>query len=693
MDLSLPIVQPVPVFTIVLFVIFFAPLLFNKIKIPGIIGLIVAGILLGPKGFYILENDTALKLFGKVGLLYIMFLAGLEIDLKEFKKNSNKSLVFGALTFAIPMILGYAASYYFLYEYLDISITGVAFSDKIVEASILLASMFASHTLLVYPIVSRYGLLKNESVTVAVGGTIITDTLALLVLTVMISSTAGSLDSNFWLRLGVSLVLYSAIVFIIFPWISRWFFRKVESEGVYQYIYTLAIVFSSAMLAEAAGIEAIIGAFSAGLALNRLVPHSSALMNRIEFIGNALFIPFFLISVGMLVDYRVLFSGTEALIIAAVMIVVANVAKFAAAYITQKIYGYNANQRNIIFGLSNAQAAATLAAVLIAYDIGLLNDAVLNGTILMILVTCLISSLVAERASKKQATLEATEVVKIPESPEKIMVPISNPENVDRLIDFAILIYEPKTRQPIYPLAIIKDDSDVEEQLIVSKKMLDKVMIQGAASNISMQMISRVDLNFAGGIVRAAKELSITDLVLGWNGKITTAEFVFGSVLDQILMQTNKSVYVTKIIHPVSTIKKIILAVPPDAHLEYGFDHWIRNIKRLAKQTSADIKCMAPKDLQAVLRNKINVLKPSVGISFKDFEDWEDFLDLSREMNQDDLFVVVKARADGPSYNKSFDKIPKFLARYFEHISFVVIYPEQREVGITVQQALSKSIL
>lgn len=693
MNYSLPIVEPVPVFTIVLFVIFFAPLLFNKIRIPGIIGLIVSGILLGPKGFYILENDTALKLFGKVGLLYIMFLAGLEIDLKEFRKNSNKSLVFGGLTFAIPMILGIVAAYYFLFIYLGISITGDAFNDKIVEASILLASMFASHTLLAYPIVSRYGLLKNEAVTVAVGGTIITDTLALLVLTIMISSTSGSLDSTFWIRLGISLVLYSAIVFIVFPWISRWFFRKVESEGVYQYIYTLAIVFSSAMLAEAAGIEAIIGAFSAGLALNRLIPHNSALMNRIEFIGNALFIPFFLISVGMLVDYRVLFSGTDALIIAAVMIVIANAAKFAAAYLTQKIFGYNKNQRDIIFGLSNAQAAATLAAVLIAYDIGLLNAAVLNGTILMILFTCLISSIVAERASKKQASLEATEVVKIPEFTEKIMVPISNPVNVDKLIDFAILIYEPKTREPIYPLAIVKDDTDVEEQLVVTKKMLDKVLIQGAASNINMQMISRVDLNIAGGIVRAAKELSITDLVLGWNGKITTAEFVFGSVLDQILLQTNKSVYVTKIIHPVSTIRKIILAVPPEAHLEFGFDHWIRNIKRLAKQTSSDIKCMAPKDLHTILSNKINIQKPSVDIQFSDFEDWDDFLVLSREMNQDDLFVVVKARSDGPSYNKSFDKIPKFLAKYFEHISFVVIYPEQREVGITVQQALSKSMI
>jgi len=688
LDLSTPFKDPVVVFTIVLMVIFFAPLLLKKISVPGIIGLILAGAILGPKGFYILENDSSIKLFGKVGLLYIMFLAGLEIDLKEFKKKIGKSIVFGSLTFLIPMALGIGLAFYFVIGFLGIPLTQEEYTHLALPASILLASMFASHTLLAYPIVSRFGLLKNEVTTVTVGGTIITDTAALLVLAVIVSSTNGELDQSFWITLGVSLVIYCGIVFGIFPLVARWFFRYVESEGVYQYIFTLAIVFLAAMLAELAGIEAIIGAFCAGLALNRLIPHSSALMNRIEFVGNALFIPFFLISVGMLVDYRVLFEGPQALIVAAVMIFAANFSKFAAAFITQKIFGYNKHERNLMFGLSNAQAAATLAVVIIAFDIGIFNSNVLNGTILMILVTCLVSSFVTEKAAKKMAEVEAQKEVELPVVNDRIMIPLANPENMGKLMDFAILLKDTKSKEPLIPLAIVKDDKEAQTQLVLAQRMLEKAMTHAAGSDTQVNIVARVDLNIAGGIIRAAKELFVTDLVIGWNGKASAQNYIFGSILDHVLGHTDITVYVSKIIHPIHTIKKIILAIPPNAHLEQGFQHWIQTVKRIAKQTGASIHGIAPKEIHEIVTKKFSKVSPNIDIKLKPFDEWEDFLILSKDITTNDLFFVIKSRPGAISYDKSFDKIPNYLIKYFGEVSFVVIYAEQKHVDVPPQHKM-----
>ncbi|MGL5732096.1 MAG: cation:proton antiporter, partial [Bacteroidales bacterium] len=353
-DFTLPIANPVLKFLIILSIILFAPLLLNKLRIPHILGLIIAGAIVGPNGFNLILRDSSIILSGTAGLLYIMFLAGLEIDLTEFKKNSSKSLVFGLFTFLIPMTLGTLSGLYILnYSWMT---------------SILLASMFASHTLIAYPIVNKLGVIRNRAVTVTVGGTMITDTLALLVLAVIVGMTQGVVDTYFWIKLSVSILIFGVVVLFVFPIIARFFF-KTFSDSVSQYIFVLFMVFLGAVFAELAGIEAIIGAFLAGLALNRLIPHSSPLMNRVEFIGNAIFIPFFLIGVGMLIDYRVFISDTKTLFVALVMTVVATVSKYLAAYAAQKTFGYTKNERSLIFGLSNAQAAATLAAVLVGYNV------------------------------------------------------------------------------------------------------------------------------------------------------------------------------------------------------------------------------------------------------------------------------------------------------------------------------------
>ena len=397
-NLALPITDPTWVFFLVLIIILFAPMILGRLHIPHIIGMILAGVLIGEHGFHVLDRDSSFELFGKVGLYYIMFLAGLEMDMEDFKKNRMKSVVFGLLTFLIPMALGIWSS---------MSMLGYGFLT-----AVLLASMYASHTLIAYPIISRYGLSRLRSVNITIGGTAITVTLALIILAVIGGMFKGTVDGLFWVFLVAKVAFLGFLIIFFFPRIGRWFFRKYD-DSVMQFVFVLAMVFLGGGLMEFVGMEGILGAFLAGLVLNRLIPHVSPLMNRLEFVGNALFIPYFLIGVGMIIDVRSLFTGGEALKVAVVMTVVATFSKWLAAWITQKIYRMQPNERSMIFGLSNAQAAATLAAVLIGHEIimengeRLLNDDVLNGTVVMILFTCVISSLVTERSARRFALNES----------------------------------------------------------------------------------------------------------------------------------------------------------------------------------------------------------------------------------------------------------------------------------------------
>lgn len=664
-SLSLPIQDPVLIFSIVLFIILLAPILLNKIKIPSIMGLIIAGIVIGPNGFNLLERDSSIILFGTVGLLYIMFLAGLELDMNDFKRNKNKSIVFGSLTFLIPLCLGIPVCYYVL-DYGFIS-------------SVLIASMFATHTLVSYPIASRLGITKNEAVTIAVGGTIITDTAVLLILAVITGAAEGNLDTNFWIQLIVSISIFSVVVFWLFPVITRWFFKNIEGENSSQYIFVLAMVFLAGFLAEVAGIEPIIGAFMAGLALNRLIPHTSPLMNRIEFVGNAIFIPFFLIGVGMIVDLRVLFNGWDALAVAGTLTLVAIVGKWLGAYFTQIIFKYSISQRNLIFGLSSAHAAATLAVILIGFNLGLVDESALNGTVLLILVTCLVSSFVTENAGRKIAIEESDKMPELTEVPERILVPIANPNTIEKLLDFAIMVKNPKNKEPIYPLAIVKDDDEAKEKVVLSNKMLEKAIVHASATESDVQIITKVDLNIASGIIRAIKELMITEVVIGWNEKLRTTDRFFGTTLNNILHHTDQLTIVCKLLNPLNTVKRLIVLLPENAYLEIGFHHWLHKIKLLYKQMGADVVFYGSPNSLEKIKDLTTTSKPEITATYIEFTEWSDFLVLSREVSDDDLFVIISARKGTVSYQPDMENIPFKVSKHFRENSFIVLYPDQND--------------
>ena len=490
LEIKFPLQDPVPIFTIVVFIILLAPILLRKLRIPSIIGLILAGMAIGDHGFNLIAKGS-IDLFGKAGLLYIMFLAGLELDMAEFKKNKYKSLVFGALTFAIPLGLGFLLCY----QWLHFNFMG----------SLLVSSMFATHTLVAYPLASRMGITKNEAVTVTVGGTIITDTAVLLILAVITGSVDGELNQAFWFKLSGSFLLFAFGVLFGFPFIGRWFFKKIKDDQTTHFIFVFAMVFLAAWLAELAGIEGIIGAFLAGLALNQLIPHTSALMNRIEFTGNAIFIPFFLISVGMLVDLKVLLKGPDALIIAGALTGMAVATKWLAAFITQKIFRYSPTQRNVIFGLSTSHAAATIAVILIGYNIGLIDENVLNGTIILILITCMIGSFVTANAGKRLAISEADKLPETINQQERLMIPVMDNEKIEGLLDFAVMIKGDANRLPIDLLSVVQDDKEAKGKVMLNQKKLEKAIKHGAETDTRVQVLNRVDLNLSNGVARAVK--------------------------------------------------------------------------------------------------------------------------------------------------------------------------------------------
>lgn len=671
-SLTLPLQHPVLQFLVILIIILFAPIILNKFKIPHILGLIIAGAIIGPNGVNLLERDGSIILSGTAGLLYIMFLAGLEIDLGDLKKNSSKSIAFGLFTFIIPMTLG--------------TVTGLYVLNFSLPTSVLLASMFASHTLIAYPIVNKLDVTKNRAVNIAVGGTIITDTLALLVLAVVIGMVTGGADSAFWTKLSISLVIFASIVLMLFPVIGRWFFKHY-SDPVSQYIFVLVMVFLGAVLAEAAGIEAIIGAFLSGLALNRLIPATSPLMNRISFVGNAVFIPFFLIGVGMLVDYKAFFRDWEALKVAGIMTFIATLAKFLAAWLTQKTFKFSKDERGLIFGLSNAQAAATLAAVLVGYNvitgytatgepIRLLNDAVLNGTIIMILITCTIATLVTQRSAMNISLAENTNIdTKESENTEKILIPLRYMDTVDELINLSSLIKSKENLDNILALNIVNNSKDDALELKKANKLLDKAIITASAVDIRLQKLIRYDVNIVNGITSVIREHNITDMIISLHEKKGMSESFLGHLTEGILTRSNVTTFVFRATQPISTIKRHVVIIPKNAELEIGFPFWLVKIWNISKNSGTRLVVYGDEKTLNIIRD-IHKKHP-IEADFHLFDDWDDFLILSRNIKSDDNLIVVLSREKSLSYHSNMVNIPGYLKKYFDPNSFILIYPMQ----------------
>ena len=681
LNIHFPVTDPTWIFFLVLIIILFAPMILGRLRIPHIIGMILAGVVVGKYGFNILERDSSFELFGKVGLYYIMFLAGLEMDMDDFKKNRTKGLIFGMFTFLIPMGLGIWSS--------------MSMLDYGFLTSVLLASMYASHTLIAYPIISRYGLSRQRTVSITIGGTAVTVVLALMVLAVIGGMYKGEdVGGLFWVLLVAKVVLLFGLIIFLMPRISRWFFRTYE-DAVMQFIFVLAMVFLGGGLMELVGMEGILGAFLAGLVLNRFVPHVSPLMNRLEFVGNALFIPYFLIGVGMIIDVRCLFTEGEALKVAVVMTVVATFSKWLAAWITQKIYGMKKVEGSLIFGLSNSQAAATLAAVLIGHGIimengeRLLNDDVLNGTVVMILFTCIISSVVTERAARKMVTQENLMEGSEGKEQERILIPVANPETIEGLVGMALMMRHPKQKESLVALSVINDNNTSETKELIGKRNLERTAMIAAAADASVKTVLRYDLNIAQGIIHTQKEYAVTDIVIGLHRKTNLMDSFFGTMTENLLKGTNRQIMIAKLLMPVNTLRRIVVAVPDKAEYEKGFLKWMTQLCRMGKQLGCRVHFFATEDTLKHLRALTEKQEANTFTEFSLLEEWDDLLLLTGQVNYDHLFVVVSSRKGSISYQTSFERLPSQISKYFANNSLLIVYPDQ--LGDDPQEIVSFS--
>ena len=659
---AFPVTEPTWIFLGVLCIVLFAPLIFNKLRMPHIIGMILAGLLVGPHGLNLLERDNSFELFGEVGLYYIMFLASLEINMQEMKQAKGGALLMGLAVFAIPIALGIIANLYIL--------------DYGLVASILLASMYASYTLISYPIVARYGLSRLRCVNFVVGGTIITDTLTLFVLAIIAGTSSGETDVWFVLLMLVKMLAVGFVIIFFFPRIARYFFRNYN-DSVIQYIFVMVMLFLGAGMMKLAGMEGILGAFITGLVLNRLIPHSSPLMRRIDFVGNAIFIPYFLIGVGMMIDLGVLFKGGNSLIVAAVMIVTALTGKWLASLFVSKVYRLSSGERNLMFGLSTSQAAATLAAAFVGHGIGLLNEDVLNGTILLILVTCIVSSIVSDRASRN--LIISGKVLNTPTtvSSKKTLLALANPNMVDRLMDLALLVRKENTQIPLSAITVVLDeDKKLQQQ---GSKVLDIAADIAASVNVPLLTKVRLTTNLAHGIIHEVKENDYRELILGFHKKETANDSFLGNVLPEVLNALDCQVVMARLNMPLNTLRTIHITFPAKAEFEAGFTYWVEETARMSCGLGCKIMYHGHPETIARIKEELKKYTP-IEASFFETDGGNDLKRLSKIIHKDHLLIIVSARRGSISFRPSLDHIFVQLQRDYQDTSVLLIYPSGYKV-------------
>lgn len=659
-----PLSDPILIFTVLVLTMLVMPILSERLRFPDLVLLLFAGAVLGPNGFHVLERNTAVTLFGSIGLLYIMFLAGLEIDLHRFSRTRRKTILFGILTFTVPQTLGTLAGHYVLgFNWVT---------------SVLLASMFASHTLLAYPIASRLNITRSEPVVVTVGATIITDTLALLVLAVIADYTRGeSLGPVFWLEIGAGMLALVLFTWWGIPRLTRWFFHNVTEAGGAQFLFVLMTVCGCAYLSHYAKMEPIIGAFLAGAAFNRLIPEHSTLMNRVVFAGNTLFIPFFLISVGMLVDVTAFVGDIRGWLVAGTMVFLALGSKFIAAEIMGRLAGYPIESRRVMFGLSVVQAAATLAAVLVGYDLGIFDETVLNGAIVMIAVTCPMGAWMVDRHGRRMVLREPPRA-RPPAAEQRLLVPVSNPDYAVRLLDMAFMIRDKDVPGAIHPITIVREERDTEDAVARGEQVLAHCLSHAASADIPVSPSVRLGMNTADGIVRAARELRSGLVLAGWRGEGAVRARLFGSLMEKLVDTCPSRLYFCRLVRPMNTTKRLLVLLPPLAAQRQDLKQLIRDVKKLSRQLGTEMRVYYADPSAAGLHGEVESVAPSRPVTAVEAGSMPAArARLTEDIRPDDMVLIPSERRSSVLWNPTMDKLAETLVARFPGNNLMLCYPAQ----------------
>ena len=669
-DLSqyFPITDPTLIFLVVLVIILLAPIIMGKLRIPHIIGMVLAGVAVGKYGFNILARDDSFELFGKVGLYYIMFLAALEMDMEGVRKNKVRFGIFGCLTCFVPFALTY--------------VMGVHLMHYSAKASLLLGCIMASNTLIAYPIVSRYGLQRKPSVALSVGSSMISLLMALVVLAALVAAHNGVTGISFWALFVAKFAGYCVLLALLIPRLTRWFLRRY-SDAVMQFIFVMAMLFMSAALSEMIGLEGIFGAFLSGLILNRYIPHLSPLMNRIEFIGNALFIPYFLIGVGMLINVRLMFAGGMILWVVTAIVVSGTLGKAVAAYLSCWLFRMPLSSGNMMFGLTSAHAAGAIAMVMVGMRMKmpdgtfLVDDEMLNGVVMMILFTCIISTIVTEQAAQ-QITLRDKDIPQDDgKDDEKILIPMKYPEYATRLVNLALMMRNPKLGRSLVGLSVVYDDDSMLRNQEAGQRLLERMQQYAAAADVKMQTQVRVAANIANGIKHAFKEFRASEIIIGMHMHPEVSSKFWGEFHQSLFNGLNRQIVMARLKQPLSTIRRMEVAVPSRAQFEPGFYRWLERLARLSENLECRTVFHGRTDTLALVNEYLRNRHADMRVEYRQMDHWNELPRLASSISEDHLFIVIAARKGTVSYKNALEHLPDEIKQYFSGKNIIIIFPDQ----------------
>ena len=666
-----PITDPTLVFFVVLIIILLAPVIMGKLRIPHIIGMVLAGVLVGKYGLNILERDSSFELFGKVGLYYIMFLAALEMDMEGMKKNKSRLIIYGLLTCFIPFALTYGMSIWLLH-----------YSAK---ASLLLSCIMASNTLIAYPIVARYGLQQKPSVTLSVGSSMLSLLIALVILAGLVASFSKHDGVFFWIFFIMKFAVYCAGMIFLIPRLTRWFLRRY-SDAVMQFIFVMAMLFMSAALSQMVGIEGVFGAFFAGLILNRYIPHVSPLMNRLEFTGNALFIPYFLIGVGMLININLLFQGGHILWVVLCIVFFGTLGKAIAAYAACLGFRLPWSSGHMMFGLTSAHAAGSIAMVMVGMHIlvapgtYLVNDDMLNGVVIMILCTCIISSILTDRSARK-IILRDKELPDAEDDKkaldEKILVPVKYPEYADNLMNLAFLVRNQKLNRGLVCLNVVYEDADMRYNQEQGRQLLDHCSQLAAATDVLTQTQVRIAANIANGIKHAFNEFQCSEIIIGMHMHPEVSPKFWGEFHQSLFNGLSRQIIMARIKQPLNTIRRIVVAVPSRAEFEPGFYRWVERLSRLSGNLDCRIVFHGRNETLALINEYIKNRHSEVRAEYILMNHWNELPQIASQIQDEHMFVVVTARKGTVSHKTALERLPEELTRFFFGTNLMIIFPDQ----------------
>ena len=672
---ELPVTDPVLIVAITMGILLVGPLLFERLRIPGLVGLIALGAVAGPSVTGLLERDETFILLGTFGLLYLMFTAGVTLDLAEFARQRRTAVAFGALSFAIPMGLALAA--------------GAGVLGYGLPAAALLGSIVGSHTLLALPLAARLGISGNRAIVVATGATLVTDLLSLLVLAVVQGVESGEGGAGFWLLFAAKAAVWAVAVLWLLPKAARAFFRRVRREDDAAFAFLLAAVFLSAWAAELAGLASIIGAFLAGIALNRLIPRQSPLMTRLQFVGDAILVPFFLVSVGLLVDVRVL-GSPEVWGLAVLFFALVVVGKGGAALLGIPLFGFSRDEGGAVAGLTIPQAAATLAVTLIGFDIGLFEQTAVNAVVLLIVLSCLVGPSLVQSFGRRVALAEAERPYEPASAPERILVSLSNPDTAEELMELALLLRSADSEEPVYPVAVARGGHEEAGRVAEAERIMERAVIHATAASVPCVPTVRIDDNVVSGVARASRELRASEIVAGWNGQLTPGALAFGHVVDGVLAETRAMAVVARLVSPLAAARRLVVLAPPLVWREVGFARALRVLKVLASQTGLRIAVVATEADAPEVMSRLAETRPEAASEALPVPDWGGAVrGLDALVQPDDVLVLVGVRSGAVAWRPALQRLPRVLARRHPALNVLSVTLSEAEVVPLVAEAVN----